>query len=376
MPEVSIVVPTLGRPSLARLLAALAALETLDAVESLEAPSAGRPAAPARLGWEVIVVDDRRDQTSPLPLPPALRGYPKVLSARGAGPAAARNLGWRAAAAPWVVFLDDDVCPDQAWAARLMVDLAVPEDVGGVQGRVCVPLPVGRRPTDWERNTRSLETGWWITADMAYRRDALVAAGGFDERFPRAFREDAELAHRVVQAGWRLVRGERRVRHPVRPERWWISVRVQRGNADDALLRRLYGRRWRQVLGVARGRRRLHAVTTAAGCLAVVCAVAVQRQHERQRLRRLGLAAAGGWLGLTAQFAAARVKPGPRALPEVATMLLTSAIIPPVATGQWLRGWLAWRDARPISPLRRRRRRRSSMPDLPEQRGPVDVYFS
>ena len=32
---------------------------------------------------------------------------------------------------------------------------------------------------------------------MAYRRTALEAVGGFDERFPRAFREDADLALRV-----------------------------------------------------------------------------------------------------------------------------------------------------------------------------------
>ena len=32
---------------------------------------------------------------------------------------------------------------------------------------------------------------------MAYRRAALVAVDGFDERFPRAYREDADLALRV-----------------------------------------------------------------------------------------------------------------------------------------------------------------------------------
>jgi len=342
-PDVSIVVPTLGRASLPALLAAL----------------------PDDPDWEVIVVDDRRDQTSPLNLPATLSAYPKVVSGQGAGPAAARNLGWRVARAPWVVFLDDDVLPEPDWGQRLATDLAVADDVGGVQGRLTVPLPTHRRPTDWERSTYGLVHGRWITADMAYRRAALEAVGGFDERFRRAFREDSELAYRVARAGWRLVRGERRVVHPVRPEGPWVSVRVQRGNADDALLRRLYGPRWPQLLSVARGRRPLHAVTTAAGCVAVLCAAS--------RLTWPALAAAAGWLGLTAQFAVARVKPGPRTPAELTSMLLTSAIIPPLATAQWLRGWIRWRHARPISPLRSRR---SSMTELSEQRGRADVYFS
>jgi cellulose synthase/poly-beta-1,6-N-acetylglucosamine synthase-like glycosyltransferase len=340
---VSIVVPTLGRSSLDTLLAGL----------------------PDEPDWEVVLVDDRPDQTSPLSLPATVPAYPKVVSGRGAGPAAARNLGWRAARAPWVVFLDDDVRPAPDWAVRLAADLAVGDDVGGVQGRLHVPLPVGRRPTDWERSTHGLVHGRWITADMAYRRVALEAVGGFDERFPRAFREDSELAYRVVQAGWRLVRGQRQVVHPVRPEGRWVSVRVQRGNSDDALLRRLYGPGWPRLLGVARGRRPLHAATTVAGCLALLCGVS--------GLRWPALAAAAGWLGLTAQFATARIRPGPRTRAELTTMVLTSAVIPALATAHWLRGWIRWRDARPISPLRSRR---SSMRGLSEQSDGVDVYFS
>src|SRR5439155_2972818 len=141
-------------------------------------------------------------------------------------------------------FLDDDVLPTPDWAERLTADLDVADDVGGVQGVVRVPLPADRRPTDWERVTAGLASGRWITADMAYRRAALAAVGGFDERFPRAYREDADLAYRVRRAGWRLVIGERRTLHPVRPESPWACLRAQRGNTDDALLRRMYGPGW------------------------------------------------------------------------------------------------------------------------------------
>ena len=138
---ISVVVPTVGRPSLGTLLAALH-----------QAPR------PPGVPVEVLVVPD----------------------ATGAGPATTRNRGWRQAAHEWVAFLDDDVVPDPAWLRRLAADLTVPPEVGGVQGQVRVPLPDDRRPTDWERVTAGLADSDWITADMAYRRAALERVGGFD----------------------------------------------------------------------------------------------------------------------------------------------------------------------------------------------------
>ncbi|WP_433222775.1 glycosyltransferase family 2 protein [Dactylosporangium sp. CS-047395] len=289
MTGVSLVVPTLGRTSLRTLLDALGTLP----------PDA-----------ELIVVEDRARR----------------------GPAVARNTGWREATGEWVVFLDDDVVPEPGWFARLRADLAVGADVGGVQGRIHVPRPAGRRPTDWERVTIGLESGAWLTADMAYRRRVLQETGGFDERFPRAFREDAELAHRVRRAGWRLVRGERAVTHPVRPESRWVSLRTQRGNADDAFLRRLYGPDWRLLLGIPRGRRARHGLVTAAG-IGALAALALPG-----RWRRLSPALGLAWAAGTAEFAAARIAPGPRTPAEVATMALTSILIPPLAVGHWLAG--------------------------------------
>ena len=343
MTGVSIVIPTLGRPSLTELLTAL---------------------GPLPASMELIVVDDRPDRDTPLELP----GWPaaRVIPGRAAGPAAARNVGWRAATHEWIAFLDDDVLPDPGWAARLAEDLREADDlraddrradnfragsrtIGGVQGNLSVPLPADRRPTDWERVTAGLADGEWITADMAYRRTALARAGGFDERLPRAFREDAELAHRVREAGFELRRGRRRVTHPVREEHRWVSVRTQRGNADDALLRRLYGAHWRTVLGVPPGRRRRHAAVTAAGAVALAAGV-VRLVTGNRTSGAVALAGAALWAAGTAEFAAARIAPGPRDRREVTTMLLTSAAIPPVAVVHWLRGWFHWSFAEPMRP--------------------------
>jgi glycosyltransferase involved in cell wall biosynthesis len=313
---VSVVVPTLGRPSLGTLLAAL-----------------GEPSSPV----EIIVVDDRTDQTRPLDLPPG--ADVKVLAGPAAGPAAARNVGWRAARHEWIAFLDDDVRPGPDWWQALAADLAGADpSVGGVQGNLDVPLPAGRRPTDWERVTAGLADGAWLTADMAYRRAALEQTGGFDERFPRAFREDAELAHRIRAAGWTLRRGHRRVTHPVRPESTWVSLRTQRGNADDALLRRLYGARWRDRLEIPPGRRHRHALITAAGLGALLCRAAGRRTAATV----LG----AGWAAGTAEFALARIVPGPRDGREVATMVATSVLIPPLAVYHWLAGAYRSRAAR------------------------------
>jgi histidinol-phosphate phosphatase family protein len=318
-----VVVPTVGRDSLRRLLSALAE---------------GTGPAPGR----VLVVDDRRDRSGPLPVPEGI-GV-EVVPGRAAGPAAARNLGWRRATARWVAFLDDDVVPEPRWLEALARDLeGLPGDVAASQGRLRVPMPAGRRPTDWERNVRGLETARWATADMAYRREVLARVGGFDERFPRAYREDADLGLRVVRAGYRIVAGSRVVSHPVRAAGWSVSLRLQAGNADDALMRVLHGRGWREAAGVPRGRRPWHLVVTGLGLVAVGGLLSARRGGPtlRRGSRRWVAGVAGlGWVAGTVELALARILPGPRTLGEVASMSATSVLMPPVAAWQWLRGWV------------------------------------
>ena len=333
-----VVVPTVGRDSLAGLLESLAA---------------GSSPVPGR----VLVVDDRRDRGRALPLPAGPGVDVEVIAGRAAGPAAARNLGWRRARAEWVAFLDDDVVPGPAWVADLLLDLAgLPPEVAASQGRIVVPMPAGRRPTDWERNLRGLETARWATADMAYRRQVLAEVGGFDERFPRAYREDADLGLRVVGAGYRIVRGRRVVTHPVRPAGPLVSVRLQAGNADDVLMRGVHGAGWRERAGVPGGRRARHLLVTGLGLVGLggwllarrggptsrhgARGGLVGRRARVGRARLVSLVAGVGWAAGTAEFALARILPGPRAPGEVGTMAVTSLLLPPAAAWHWLVGWL------------------------------------
>jgi histidinol-phosphate phosphatase family protein len=325
----AVVIPTVGRASLSRLLDALA-----------------RQQEP--LPEEVIVVDDRgADAGGDLMPEPVQVGAvsPRVVRGWGCGPAAARNLGWQLSATPWVAFLDDDVVIADDWSRRLDLDLAdLAVDVAGSQARLVVPQADTRRPTDWERATAGLESAAWATADMAYRRSALLAAGGFDERFRRAYREDADLALRLLRGGWRLSVGRRVTTHPVRPADPLVSVRVQRGNADDALMRRLHGRRWRREARTGRGRFPWHVATTVA---AAVCVASAPFASASRTARLLTLAGAGSAAALYADFAVRRIRPGPRTSAEVAAMLWTSALIPPAAVWHRLGGWWRHRDAPP-----------------------------
>jgi histidinol-phosphate phosphatase family protein len=264
----------------------------------------------------------------------ALDGFPgrvHVVDGRR-GPAAARNAGWRRSDADWIAFLDDDVVPEPGWVDALVRDLrTLPPEVAGSQGRIRVPLPDGRRPTDWERCVHGLEDARWATADMAYRRSVLEELDGFDEGFPRAYREDADLALRVLRAGYELQQGTRCVVHPVGAAGPLISVRKQAGNADDVRMRAKHGPSWRAPVGAGPGRLRRHAAVAAAGLVAAGAAAA-----GRRHLALIGLAL---WGAGTAELAAARIAPGPRTPKEVATMLATSVALPFVAVAYAAAGW-------------------------------------
>lgn len=320
-PSWTVVVPTLGRPSLDDLLRSLAAQEHQPA--------------------EVLVVDDRAPGAAgPLEaLDVGTHPRARALRGRGLGPAHARNVGWRACCTEWVVFVDDDVLVPPRWSCALVADLAVDDVVGGSQAVVEVPLPTDRRPTDWERGTAALATGRWITAEMAYRRSVLERVGGFDERFPRAFREDADLALRVQRAGARLAQGRRRVVHPVRPADRWVSLRRQRGNADDALMRRLHGGGWYRGADARGGALPWHAATVVAACGSLVAAMA----GRRRTVAVLGAA----WAALTTRFAWSRIAPGPRTGEEVLAMTATSLAIPFAAVRHRLAGEVRHRSAPP-----------------------------
>ncbi len=190
---VTVVVPTYNRAaSLGRLL---------DALAGCDVPPGG---------IEVIVVDDGSTDGTP----DVVRRSPvgaRYLRQANRGPAAARNVGWRAARSPLVAFTDDDTVPERRWLVDLVEELHACPDLAAVGGAI---LPLRRSfLADFVQAERlvghglDVETGevrYLVTANAAWRVDALRTVDGFDEAFPAAAGEDVDLSYRVVARGGRL----------------------------------------------------------------------------------------------------------------------------------------------------------------------------
>ena len=276
-----------GRPSLATLLDAIGCLR------------------------DVIVVDDRRDRVAAARPPAAPRRSCVVPRPRRAGrPRRATPAGGRRAPTGSRSSTTTS-CRRPAGARALEADLAAAgPDVAGDPGpdRASRCRDAGR-PTGSATSPGSSARSW-ATADMAYRRAALAAVGGFDERFPRAYREDADLGLRVTAAGWRIVARRAPRRAPGAPgARVGLACAKQAGNADDVLMRRLHGRDWRERAGVPRGPPPA-ALATAARPRGGARR-ALRRARRAARAARRRPAAAVGGAG-TAELAWARIAPGPR----------------------------------------------------------------
>ena len=319
--RISVVVPTYRRPEALR-----CCLEALLAQE-----------LPPTL-YEIIVADDAADGATRALVERIAayggRSVPAVryLAVQGShGPAAARNAGWHAARGAIVAFTDDDCLPDPCW---LLEGLAVfrRADVAAVSGRIVMPTP--RVPTDYEMDAARLRTSEFVTANCFCRRDALEAIGGFDERFPVAFREDSDLHFSLLAKGFEIGRAPGAiVRHPVRPAAWGVSLRQQRKSMCNALLFKKHPRLYRERIQPAPPLRyyaMLAALTFGASAL----------------VRRRPVAALAGsalWLALTGEFCARRLRGTSRAPRHVLEMAVTSALIPPLSVYWRLRGALKYR---------------------------------
>lgn len=271
--------------------------------------------------YEIIVVDDgHSDDThaavsrlrARAPDGPVIR-YLRPVGTRG--PAGARNRGWRATQAPLIAFTDDDTVPTRDWLAQ--GSRAMTRNVVAVGGRVVVPA--SKAPTDHEKMTQGLEAAEFATANAFVWRTALMAVGGFDERFKRAWREDSDLHFSLLKlcgpVGWtpRAV-----VVHPVRQVPWGVSLRQQANVYFDALLFKKHPKLYRLKI-------RPHPpwayYLIVAGSLGAAAA-AVAGFHLAA-IFLAGVAALG-----VAQLAARRLRGTSHAPGHVAEMLVTSLAIP------------------------------------------------
>ncbi|SOH93077.1 Glycosyltransferase, GT2 family [Monaibacterium marinum] len=118
----------------------------------------------------------------------------------------ARNAGLVASKGEIIAFCDDDAIPEPDWLLQLSAAFDAPV-IGAVGGPVLggngVRVQWGE--TRFDRAGRDSPDGPYVKlhgTNMALRRTAIAAIGGFDTRFAY-YLDETDMLLRLVQAGWR-----------------------------------------------------------------------------------------------------------------------------------------------------------------------------
>lgn len=209
-PDLSVVVPTYGRP---------------DLLAGLLAGLANQTLAPER--FEVVAVDDG----SPTPIQQPTGALPfrtQLLRQSNAGPGAARNLAFAHCTAPLALILNDDAVPAPDLLERHL------EIHAGAPAKTAVlgafPFTAGSRQSPFVqlmaesdllfdfghlRHGEFHDWRFFWTCNLSLPLAALREVGGFDaDRFREPLMEDVELGYRLGLRGWRvLYREDARCEH-------------------------------------------------------------------------------------------------------------------------------------------------------------------
>jgi len=170
--------------------------ETLAGLEKLDYPD-----------YEVIVVDDGSpDDTSLI----AKRHPVRLIRTENRGLSSARNTGMEAATGEFVAYIDDDAYPDPHWLTYLAAsfertgyaamggpNLAPPND--GMMADCVANAPGGPVHVLLADEIAEHLPG----CNIAFRKDCLMAIGGFDPTF-RVAGDDVDVCWRLQERGWTL----------------------------------------------------------------------------------------------------------------------------------------------------------------------------
>ncbi len=178
---------------------------------------------------DVIVVDDgSTDSTADI-----AKDYPvEYIHQDNAGPAAARNRGARSAQGEIIVFTDSDCIAEPDWIKKLLTGFTADDvvAVGGSYGIANESSLLARMIHEEIRIRHEQfqgEVDFLGSFNVAYRKDAFDAVGGFDELFRMASGEDNDLAYRLHDRGGHLrFVADALVAH-YHPTRLWPYLRTQ-----------------------------------------------------------------------------------------------------------------------------------------------------
>lgn len=165
--------------------------------------------------WELILVDNGSTDDTPDVMKDFAQSAVipvELLFHEVPGPAGARNVGVAQSRGRLLAFTDDDcyVAPDYL---RYMERAFADPSIGYVGGRIMLfdptdcPTSINESLRPWRKKPRQYVAAGAITgANMAFRREALLGIGGFDEHLgpgtALASAEDADAAGRASVAGW------------------------------------------------------------------------------------------------------------------------------------------------------------------------------
>ncbi len=205
-PDLSVVIPTLGRPILIQTLRSLVRTDWFDRLD-------------------IIVAGQIADAHVRGAVQELGAAYPNIRHLAVAFPrgdsSQKKNAGWRAAKCALIAFIDDDVVVASNWPEKICAAFQQP-DVGLVSGPGLVPGDIslmGRlagntlaspaagyvaaRYLAGDPAPREIRWSGLIGCNMAYRRPVLERLGGFDPAFWPG--EEMIAAFRATRLGYRLI---------------------------------------------------------------------------------------------------------------------------------------------------------------------------
>lgn len=208
-------------------------------------------------GGEVIVVDDAStDGTAAL-----LEGYPvEVLhNAENRGTSASRNIGWRAARAPLIAFVDADVVLRPGALEALVQALEAAPELLGANGLLALDLSTPGLVSGFVNTSihfQHLQHGDRVatafTSLCLFRREALEQMGGWDDRWYSRYADDVAtrfslprgalgLAREAQGDHLKRVRARGLAKHRFNVGYFWVQStlanwRTVRGKPDVAVL--------------------------------------------------------------------------------------------------------------------------------------------